>query len=558
MTSLHPSAPGRLLSGIGLMLGLALATPAAAVDLLSRSLVNKAAYIPSQCYTNTIDIDGEVHNPCYSCHQASEAPNYSNDDALQLAYDFAAYAEVNRWSNLFVDRSAEVAAISDDEMRAYINVDNYRTSDGRLILADRLGDVPAEWDYNGDGQWSGFIPDCWFDFDAEGFDRDPNGVDTGWRAFGYYPFLGTFWPTNGSTDDVLIRLPEGLRQDDAGDYDRAIYKLNLAIVEALIKRQDVAIEPTDEAPLGVDLDKDGQLGTATQVTYDWAPLEGRTMSYVGRGKTLLENGEIHLAAGLYPEGTSFLHSVRYVGIDGNGDAVLTPRMKELRYGKKLRWVDYSTLDGIVHADEVEKWAFPDRLRTLAGDLEHGMSNGQGWVYQGFIEDADGQLRPQTYEETAFCIGCHGILGGTTDTTFAFPRKLDASHPQQGWMHWSQHGLRGVAEPLTDEGEYEYTRYLRENGAGDEFRANAEIHSRFFNIDGSLRPASLEALHQDLAVLLYPSPKRAMTLNKAYWTIVREQSFVYGRDATLRPPLNVHVMVPTGEPTGVASALDNDR
>ena len=357
---------------------------------------------------------------------------------------------------------------------------------------------------------------------------------------------------------MLIRLPEALRQDESGTYDRDIYKLNLAIVEALIKREDVAIEPADEAALGVDLDKDGMLGTATLIRYDWAPLEGRTMTYVGRGKALLANGELHLAAGLYPEGTAFLHSVRYVSTDADGNATLTPRMKELRYGKKLRWVNYSTLDGIVRADENEKWAFPDRLRQLAGDAEHGMSNGQGWVYQGFIEDGDGRLRPQSYEETAFCIGCHGILGGTTDTTFAFPRKLDAEHPQRGWFHWSQHSLRGVPEPRTAEGDYEYTRYLRENGAGDEFRANAEVRSRFFNLDGSLRDASVEALHRDLAVLLYPSPRRALTLNKAYRTIVEEQSFIRGRDAIVRPPLNVHWFVPTGEPTGIEAPADNNH
>lgn len=534
------------------------ASSAGAVDLLGREMQNEAAYIPSQCYTNTIDINGGIHNPCYSCHQPSDAPNYSADDDLQLAYDFAAYAETNRWTNLFVDRTSQVTAISDEAIRAYIAIDNYRDADGNLILAQRLRDVPTEWDYDGDGTWDGFIPDCWFNFDQEGFDRDPDGTDTGWRAFGYYPFLGTFWPTNGSTDDVLIRLPEGLRQDTSGAYDRDIYKLNLAIVEALIKREDVPIEATDETALGVDLDKDGTLGVATVVHYDWAPLEGRTMSYVGRGKTLLENGELHLAAGLYPEGTAFLHSVRYVGTDAAGDAVLTPRMKELRYGKKLRWVSYSSLDNIVRADENEKWAFPDRLRTFAGDAEHGMGNGQGWVYQGFIEDADGQLRPQSYEETAFCIGCHGILGGTTDTTFAFPRKLGTEHPQRGWFHWTQHSLRNIPEPLNADGEYEYTRYLRENGAGDEFRANSEIRSRFFNIDGSLRAASVEALHQDLAVLLYPSPSRALTLNKAYLTIVEEQSYIYGRDATVRPPLNVHWFVPTGEPTGIQTALENDH
>lgn len=529
---------------------------AGAVDLLSRALYNDAAYIPPQCYTDTIDIHGQVHNPCYSCHQESDAPNYANDDDLQQEYVFAQYAEVNRWHNLFIDRSRDVAAITDDEIRAYIAEDNYRDADGEIRLAQRLRDLPTEWDYDGDGVWDGFIPDCYFDFDEEGFDRDPQGQDTGWRAFAYYPFLGTFWPTNGSTDDVLIRLPEAMRQDAAGQYDRAIYKLNLAIVEALIKRQDVPIAATDEAALGVDLDKDDTLGTATLVRYDWAPLEGRHMSYVGRAKDLQEAGELHLAAGLYPEGTAFLHSVRYVGEGDDGDTALSPRMKELRYGKKLRWANYSTLDGIVHADEVEKRGFPDRLRQLVGDVERGLDNGMGWVYQGFIEDAEGELRPQNFEETAFCIGCHGILGGTTDTTFAFPRKLDHTEPKGGWFHWTQRGLRGIPEPRRDDGRYEYSFYLEQNGAGDEFRANGEVRLRFFDAAGALRQDSIEALHDDIAVLLYPSRQRALRLNKAYRTIVKEQTFIHGRDATVRPPLYVRWAVSQNEPTGVDEPLDN--
>ena len=51
-----------------------------------------------------------------------------------------------------------------------------------------------------------------FDFDDEGFDHAPDGTPTGWRAFAYMPLPSTFWPANGSTDDVLIRLPEAYRE----------------------------------------------------------------------------------------------------------------------------------------------------------------------------------------------------------------------------------------------------------------------------------------------------------------------------------------------------------
>ena len=82
------------------------AAPGLTMDLTSRALVNEAAYVPPQCYTKTIDDEGGVHNPCYACHIESTPPNYIDDDDLQLGYSFPTYAETNRWSNLFVNRSS--------------------------------------------------------------------------------------------------------------------------------------------------------------------------------------------------------------------------------------------------------------------------------------------------------------------------------------------------------------------------------------------------------------------------------------------------------------------
>ena len=71
---------------------------------------------------------------------------------------------------------------------------------------------------------------------------------------------GMFMPTNGSAGDALIRLPEPFRQDAQGREDPAIYRINLAIVEAFIRRVDVPIDKTDERALGSDLDGNGVLG----------------------------------------------------------------------------------------------------------------------------------------------------------------------------------------------------------------------------------------------------------------------------------------------------------
>ncbi len=550
LTQSMKSKPLRALA----LLALLGAGPAAALDLGDDALPNPAAYIPSQCYTRTLGAGGATHNPCYACHVASKPPNYVNDADLQLSYAFPQPAQDNRWVNLFKDRSLAVHLIGDDEILRYIRESNYRR--GReLLLAERLRRLPAGWDVDGNGRWDGYVPDAWFHFDASGFDRSPDGGYTGWRAYAYFPFLGTFWPTNGSTDDILIRLATPFREDAQGRFDIGVYRVNLAIVEAVVKRADVPLPPTDERRYGVDLDGDGSLGTARRVRYDWQPLAGRFMHYVGRAGLLQREGRLHLAAGLLPEGTEFLHSVRYVEPTADGGVRLAARMKELRYARKTRWHSYSELREAALAELKENDDFPDRPRQFVGNAERGLRNGQGWVYQGFIEDARGSLRPQTYAETVFCMGCHSGLGITTDGIFSLQRKLVAPAPQGGWYHWSQTDyLRGLPDPRQADGQGFYAAYLRANGAGDEFRANTQVRRRFFGADGRLDPAMLERLGHDIAVLLYPSRERALTLDKAYRLIVQEQSFADGRDATVTPPKNVYRQVPTDQATGVETPL----
>lgn len=544
---------------LSILLGLswAGATPSAGLD--ERMLKNETPHIVSPCYTKTVDDQGRIHNPCYACHTQSQAPNYLNDQDLQLTFSFPAPAEENPWKNLYKDRRAAMAAISDEAMRDYIRQSNYLDTKGRIIPAQRLAEPPEDWDYDDNGRWDGYVPDAYFRFDDEGFDLDPEGRPTGWRAFGYYPFVGTFWPTNGSTDDVFIRLAASFQRNLAGEFDRAVYKTNLAIVESLIRRRDIQIEPVDEAALGgVDLDRDGTIGTAEWVRYDWAPREGRLMWYVGQALEEQRAGRVHLAAGLYPEGSEFLHTVRYIDVDESGDNQLAARMKEVRHARKRYWMTYAELDSRLAAETKEKHDFPDRVRVFRGNLESGVSNDQGWVYSALIEDAEGQLRPQSYEELAFCVGCHGGMGATTDSSFAFPRRFDADSFQRGWHHWSQKGLEGLPEPVRRDGEPEYAFYLAANGAGDEFRQNREVRERFFTADGELKPEMLERLRQNISVLLYASPERAMQLNKAYRVIVQEQSFIEGRDAMIETAgFNVHPWVDQNTPTGVEEPLLGD-
>ena len=532
------------------------------VDLKSRTLVNPTPYIPAQCYAVTREAGKKpIRNPCYVCHTRSLEPNYVNDQALQKSSSFPAAALENPWTNLLKDRGQRTRAISDAWMQNYIRHDNYFDDQGRIILAKRLHTPPGAWDYNGNGHWDGYVPDCFYHFDRQGFDRTPEGGYSGWRAFAYFPFPGLSWPVNGSADDVLIRLAEPFRRDEKGQFDIRAYRLNLAIIEALIRRCDVAIDPVDEQKYGVDLDRDGKLGRATRIVFSWAPLNNRTMSFVGQARLEQAAGRIHLAAGLFPEGTEFLSSLHYLDPGASTGMPLSRRFKELRYMKKRNWLSYSDLEEATLNEVKERSDFPDRIRLPMGDPERGVSNGRGWIMQGFIEDRDGSLRPQSFEETASCIGCHGGIGATTDSVFAFSRKLNSGHFRRGWFHWSFHGLAGLAEPkvgIRSGGVYyEYSYYLMYNRAVDDFRANRESRRRFFNPDGTVRPAMLDLLHDDIASLLYPSPEQAMRRNKCYLTIVLDQDFIHGREALTAPADGVLTKVRQDQATGVVRPTSID-
>jgi len=555
------------------------------IDLKHNKLINETVYISSQCYTKTEDSSNKnlLHNPCYTCHTKNKEPNFTlSDDDLQMAYDFPAPASKNPWTNLFKDRTLQVSKISDKEILKYINKDNY-FKNNQIILNEKLKNIPQDWDYNNNGKWDGYIPDCYFNFDNEGFDKDPNNNYTGWRSFAYRPFLGTFWPTNGSTDDVIIRLDEVFRQNSKGKFDLEIYKLNLSIIESLIKQEDVGIDPTDEKKYNYDMNQNGKLDIAKKIVFKWKQpkynmetfkISEFSMTYVGKAKELLEKNEYLIAPGLYPKGTEFLHSVRYIGLDKKNNIVMAPRMKELRYGKKIVWKTYYQLKNTGMEEVREKVATPDRIDQFIGNSEKGLYNYLGWRYQGFIEDKQGELRPQSYEETLFCMGCHNNIGAIADSTFVFQRKLGDKSFQKGWYHWSQKGLKGIADKLLKNGDTEYAQYLKVNNAGDEFRQNSEVMEKFFvkgwerddeNIQKDLleklenpdiyqkqywkvKKQEIKKLKKDISHLILPSAKRAMELNKAYKVIVDEQSYIYGRDSHIKPLLNVHKEVEAGQKT----------
>jgi hypothetical protein len=521
----------------------------------ARHLENRIAYIPAQCFTKTIGADRRVHNPCYVCHRRSEPPNYTNDDNLQLSLTFPVPGSTNPWTNLFDPPLARAPRWSDDDVLRYVRSSNYVDDRGDLTLPRRLDHPPPDWDGDGNGRWDGYRPDVWFRFDDRGFDHLPNGSFSGWRAFAYYPFPGTFFPTNGSTDDVLIRLAPVLQQDAAGAFDASIYAMNLAVVEALIVGADVPIEATDERGLGVDLDLDGRLGRAERVAFDAArDGSGRTrMHYVGRAREEERSGRLGIAPGLFPIGTEFFHSVRYLDV-ADGRVAMAARFKELRYTRKVEWLTYAQLKARSETEALEQQQSTDGVREILWGREQGINNGQGWVLQAFIEDRDGELRPQWFEEMAACMGCHGGIGATTDSIFSLSRKLRGRDVPRGWFHWSQRDLRGLPEPRLRDGRYEYTLYLAQAGAGDELRENREVIERFFDERHKLRSAEVDQLHRDITHLLLPSAERALALDRAYRAVVSEQSFAKGRDAVLAPSENVYASPPRSAETGIVTPV----
>jgi len=466
------------------------------------TLYSREAIIPPQCYTRT---EGK-YNPCYVCHQNAipGRENTMNDGGLQSAYSFSDIGMTNHWTNLFEDRSERVGKISDEAILGWVGQDNYSE------LAHRLKGV----------KFNGWIPDL-LDlqkggdaFDAQGFAKDGSQ----WVAFNYKPLPSTFWPTNGSTDDVMIRLPAQFRTDKSGHYSADVYKANLAIMEAQLKGfKEIGSLPVDEKIIGTDLNGDGSLTMVEHIT--------NTGHYVGAAETTF------IDTFLYPENTEFLHTVRYLGIDDEGQVKPSTRMKEVRYMRK--WKAYRKLN-YAHFYQIE--GFEKEAGELPGyqDIGHkGLDNSTGWSVQSFIEDRDGRLRASTFEENMFCMGCHSSIGSTIDKTFSFPRKLDGA---QGWGYIN---LKGMADaPNQGESKGEIATYFERIGGGDEFRSNTEMMQRWFNADGTVNHDKTSKA-KDVYDLVTPSKERALLLDKAYRVIVEDQDFIFGRDATVKPPANVY-------------------
>ena len=472
----------------------------------ANKLTNPEAVIPPQCYTKT---DGQF-NPCWVCHVEAQGLNHKSDWSLQKEYAFSDAGLKNQWSNLFTDFSADISKINDEAMLSYIQQDNY---------------TPFKEAISRDRKYAVWKPDV--DLHA-GFDKEGFAVDgSWWRAFRYKPFLGTFWPTNGATDDVMIRLPKEFYTDSNGNTSKAIYKINLAIIEASLASGpgrtnvvDRVIEPIDETIAGIDLNGDGQLSESVTRMVKIPEF------FVGAAS------KRQVRRNLYPRGVEFLHTVRY--LDPEQPNFLSKRMKEVRYSIKYKETDRDAVN--VYYEKEENNKDENILPRFQGVGYAGFVNEIGWRFQGFIENKSGQLRAQTDQEHYFCMGCHSNIGVTADQTFGFPRKVPGS---AGWGAIDYAGIPDV--PQLGHSKPEILTYFERLGGGDEFRNNDEIIERFFE-NGQVNEAEVlrASVDGDLDIrhLILPSKQRAYALNKAYMVLVEQQRFEQGRDPIIKTPENV--------------------
>lgn len=476
------------------------------------TIYNAEAVIPPQCYTRH---EGQ-YNPCMTCHQTypyRSRPNTLSDGGQQVAYLFSDIGEKNHWLNLFEDRRERMAKISDQKVIDYIYTDNYSPLIDQLkSLADWQGPIPELRDLEL-GQAA---------FGEHGIARDGSH----WVAFNYKPLPSTFWPTNGATDDVMIRLPAAFRESSCqgqNQYSQDTYLANLSVLEMAIKDlRQISTPELDERRVCADLNGDGKLGKVTSIR--------RPERYLG-------NAAKHLVSPmLYPLGTEFLHSVRYVGVDPSGNIGLPPRMKELRYMNKFKFYSPTHLDSMYGNERQEK--IEELIPKFINRGDRGTDNSFGWMVLGFIEDQQGRLRMQSEEENLFCMGCHTTVGSTIDQTFSFARKITGA---PGWSYINLKGMRDApyVGQARENGEIvgEIADYMATVGGGNEFRENPEIRQRFLNADGSVNSAAIAG--KDVYSLISPSLRRALDLNKAYMTIVADQDFHHGRDPNLTPAQNVY-------------------
>jgi hypothetical protein len=380
-----------------------------------RPSYNEDPSIPAQCW---IETSYGTQNACLYCHTDYLA-KIKHGNAFPLGEDQVLYSfpspDLNKvlWRNTIFPKEIserlekEGIALPDSEDVAYVRRDNWQSAfkkarptasaewlnreSSEFVLFPALNPshlFPYRAKDPTSGGTHGFV-------DANGFVRDEKEAYTGWRAVNFFPY-GIFTPLSGSVSGIYIRLPRSFRCEN-GNFSREIYRKNLDLLERNIKNR-----PNKESRYSGDASR------------------------------------VKIEKGFFPVGTEFAHPLHYVDLNADGetgaqlDGVVgnktvtyefpgtrSRRVKEMRYMYKWKQV------GI---DDIDEEAHPDDF-VIGNEGQGWVDNNTGWLLSGFIEDREGELRPQTTEELMQCIGCHGKVGNTVDSVWSFERKLPA---EAGW------------------------------------------------------------------------------------------------------------------------------
>jgi hypothetical protein len=532
---------------------------------------NPYAHVPAQCY---IETGNGRQNACMYCHtnglykagfgnnnpQAGAVPlvNFQIDYGFDPLSTTAPYATINRWENtLYPQKLAQYVADLGIDSNAWQMDDYIKTDNWQAAFNQRYGS-PLDWDSGFDTPFR-FLPgldpsDLPADNDGfvrsekleNGFFQDSTGQHvTGWRAINFMPY-GIFTPISGSVSGIFIRLPKNFMQNDAAEFDLEVYSDNLELLYRAI---------TDNL---TDQDPSHYLGQASNIKVE---------------------------LGAYPKGTEFAHPLHYVDVDADGTNSHFPGTRANRV-KEVRWMykfeDYNPND-VRPGDEGDDGFFGNEQYAW-------VDNAAGWMLSGFIEDQQGQLRPQSREELAQCIGCHSGFtantvrpsftsgtGNTVDSTWSLPRKFAGN---LGWkeMDYMGFGKQGEAfisttpEPLNREmqkGEFgimleyvvgaslygdmpqsyedEFKQIISQsNGYSDDWLEIDQESAEGFDQTTKTRQTLLrefvakgDYLNDDNTIkpfLLYPSKTEALETAKRYRQVVVTQRYQYGKDVFAATPI----------------------
>ncbi|MBN2430118.1 MAG: hypothetical protein JXQ27_01525 [Acidobacteria bacterium] len=426
---------------------------------------NEDPAIPAQCW---IETGYGTQNACKYCHtdyltHIRHGNNFPIGED-QILYSFPT-PRLNRilWRNIIhpadIGNRLEKEGLSvphpdDPENLRYIRTDNWREAYRRSRRnsdvswnnlqnsADPLQLLPALnpddlFPYRTEDPTSqgthGYI-------DPAGFVRDRQNGYTGWRAVNFLPYP-IFTPLTGSVSGIYLRLPSPFRNKD-GSFDLDIYKKNLE----LLHRNIINLPP------GQDV-------------YDG------------------DAGHIKIQKGFYPVGTEFAHPLHYVDLQADGDCGANPdgvhssgkldyefpgtrskRIKEIRYLYKWKEVGLADI-GEAEEEESESETDTEPAQIIGAEWKGWIDNEAGWIIAAFIEDRNGDLRPQSTEELLQCLGCHSHVGNTVDAVWSFQRKLPGDLGWQEMNYGNYHANRAASTRLNDyynqtidKGEMEYFYY----------------------------------------------------------------------------------------------------